>query len=1194
MFRYLNKIIRNDRLRKVAQSTGGQAAVVLILVIAIVLIFYAVSLNFGHMTQVKGMVTVASNTSASMLASSMASYTQSLSETQLGGTRKKCGWTGIFAALIVLIIMIIAILLAPETGGTSLAAGLAIAGMVLAGVSLVLQIVVIQPGITAAWNRITSKTLSLSNQIVENAIQSALSKTVTDGVSVPDVVDGDGDGLWVADPSSSPPYADRISRYAAYYTQRVKNVGEGPAEKIREFLDALEEFVHEGSDGWGIHDHMIADNCFGTSECHPCCVPDEVIIDDVLIEELRPEDCEDADWEFKCAAASPYGPTEYPWMYDPTYENPLNGFYSLRELIGKDDEHQDFYKYNVLTPSNPPLDWNPNRIPQNPHSSDDKGFYLEDATNFYIPLLQIPPLDYYPDIPENHKGIYPFFHKMADWGVDLSNLDPSVNPRECHWCDIRDSNCPECGDNGPHPHPVEITQLDLPDVPDFDPSTLVINTTNYVDGNNDGLLASGGVPGVDPPLWADKVDLPTGIIAKPEICAEGSLYPTPTDDGFWKPGSDQYCSSVWPYTVDCLKNAGICWEDLEFSCGCGDTGTSPEDFPDDALDNLYLGLGEFTAWAEALLTQGNEHPQILALNFTLWYPDAARWIEPSGAPCIVCDLENPPEGYLHVFLKEMIEMRDRIEGWITQEYRGSGCGEVWCVPDSCSLVQTDEKATFGSGNIDNIVACLNHNANYKGGNAERFEACYNVCSGCQEEDWASYPHCVLESSNLACGGTENSYLPRTLIPDFDPNEEFEPIDWELIRDYVGCPGSCQACYNPCGDECGDDCNSEYSTCRGVCSSDRTACKAACLPDDIVCTDACDVDYNDCRSDCISERSDCRDICDDVTAACKADCVCTDTGQNCMDDYGDTPDDPPSASVLAEIEEAKGSCAEDGSGTFLDKIERSIPEATNQVAKFQKRKEFLQGRLTEAKDIVDIFTNAIDKFEEFLTGPVEDLINTRANFDFEGQGIPNFAIYGWKGEDDPDGSYEGKWHIVKVDARITGHCDNSCGSDQKSEDPGWPWIRTYTKKVFGLSVRRCYELEDYEGSVKFRTTRYDEERASGVFNFPNGVPIWNFRTLHPKAPGGLSASAGGLGAACAGSFIKVFDDGSSTQGIYDDAFILNGLRDDGGNAACWNLANNLLTGGVVTETCAKYKWHGGRGKKEKDGQMDFEFVRCDDF
>jgi len=171
---------------------------------------------------------------------------------------------------------------------------------------------------------------------------------------------------------------------------------------------------------------------------------------------------------------------------------------------------------------------------------------------------------------------------------------------------------------------------------------------------------------------------------------------------------------------------------LANSCWCGEGAVDPSEFPDDPLDNLYVGLGEFTTWAEALLTLGNANLVTLANNFILWYPDAARWIEPLGFPCIVCDFENPPEGYLHVFLKEMIEMRDRVKGWIDQGYRGSDCSEVWCIPpDSCPLVQDDERATFGSGNVGDIVACLNHNVNSSGGNAARFQACFDACSGCQ-------------------------------------------------------------------------------------------------------------------------------------------------------------------------------------------------------------------------------------------------------------------------------------------------------------------------------------------------------------------------------------------------------------------------------------------------------------------------------
>ena len=74
----------------------------------------------------------------------------------------------------------------------------------------------------------------------------------------------------------------------------------------------------------------------------------------------------------------------------------------------------------------PPV-WDPNSVPQNLHSPGDEGFYLEDATKHYVPP------SYVPDVPERRMGIYPFFHKMANWGVELSGLDPGVNPTSFYF-----------------------------------------------------------------------------------------------------------------------------------------------------------------------------------------------------------------------------------------------------------------------------------------------------------------------------------------------------------------------------------------------------------------------------------------------------------------------------------------------------------------------------------------------------------------------------------------------------------------------------------------------------------------------------------------------------------------------------------------------------------------------------------------
>jgi len=137
-----------------------------------------------------------------------------------------------------------------------------------------------------------------------------------------------------------------------------------------------------------------------------------------------------------------------------------------------------------------------------------------------------------------------------------------------------------------------------------------------------------------------------------------------------------------------------------------------------------------------------------------------------------------------------------------------------------------------------------------------------------------------------------------------------------------------------------------------------------------------------------------------------------------------------------------------------------------------------------------------------------------------------------------------------------------------------------------------------GLVKFRITRYDEESRFGALNFPNGSLIWNFQTGHPKKPSTSAFSASGpngLHVNCRDEYIQTFDDASSTLGIYDEAFILNEL--DSNNQLCWRLANNLLSRGAVTETCAQYDWMGAwdpNDNKGEGGRMDFIFVPCRDF
>ena len=144
------------------------------------------------------------------------------------------------------------------------------------------------------------------------------------------------------------------------------------------------------------------------------------------------------------------------------------------------------------------------------------------------------------------------------------------------------------------------------------------------------------------------------------------------------------------------------------------------------------------------------------------------------------------------------------------------------------------------------------------------------------------------------------------------------------------------------------------------------------------------------------------------------------------------------------------------------------------------------------------------------------------------------------------------------------------------------------------MTRCYELVNTDGLVKFRVTRYDEEMDSALLTFPNGAPIWKPRSAHPYRPvtdAGFDAFQ--LGGYCNSSSVLEFADGTLTtqfagfpQGIYQGAFIMEkfiGAGQPGENYRCWNLAHNLLSRGMSSETCAQYMWAGNR--------MNFRFIPC---
>lgn len=1180
------------------KNKKGQVAVILILVTAVALIFYAVSLNFSRLSQTKTMTTIAADTGASYLASSMASYGQSVGMSIGNEDGRKCGPTGVVGVIIAIIAIIIIIV----TWGTT-APALApyiVAGLVLAIGGLVIEMAVVQPGITSQWNRIKEKTLSTRDQFIDNAIQGALQKVVTDPVLVPDLYDMDGDGKWAdaptallsGDPTNWP--QDRIGRFAFYYSKHLREITTRAPVDIQVFADALREFLYSNTDGWGIYDPYPnkSPGCV-TAQCDPCCVPDTVTIYGTLSPPLtdpptpglRPENCpdstNDAYWAGVCGVKSPYG-VNYPWVYDPYFENYGNAFVSFREQLGRDDEHQLFEK-DSGSPNGAQIR---NGFPSPPWVPPTN-FLLQDTTSYYTAPYYLPT--------DGRPGIFPFFYKAADWALDLRDRSPGVSRDHCYWSDYTNGyeNPLLCPGGLLLPAELAARKLNLP----RNPVTLTYNRNPYVD-NVDNNIAG------NPPLAPDKVIPPPKVLASSGVCAQNALTDPIGVDGFWKRGGDRFCSAAvdafgrpnYPYATQCAKNnpslsAGSPCPDGDCLCGetsSGGDAANPINFPDDVLDNLIYGLGDFIAWAQGLLAQG---PSALAMDFVYWYPDAAAWIEPGtvassavrGTDCFdqTCQKED---GYLVRWLKEIKMMINRLEAFRTTSYVGSGCDQVWCVPPGwCPAVQLDEAATFGNGNIEGVIACLDHNVNYKvgtaTGNAERFQACYDACSQC--------------TGAGNCGGVNAACdpLPRSLVPGFMPGDIYAAPDPGQVTTLSNCTATCSGCATTC--------DAQGVDCWKGCDLTSIACLGFCLPTDIPCINACN-----------TAKTACENACDVTKIACKNACQCA--GFFCNSPTFD-------ADVLAALKAAQGSCQ---NAIFMDGLAASYPEALNQVEKFRQRLSFLQNRQLELKYILDdVLIPARDKFQAFLNGPAKNLITARINYKAVNTGVPYQTIYAWRTRT-TDAPPTARWHIVRVDARLPGKCDDACNTAQTATgDPGWPRIESETR---GWGTSRCYMLKETNGVVKFRTTRFDENRGSSVF-FPNGVPLWEFSFFHPNRPPGDYTDAAndystvGLEVDCGGSIVEDLPGGipGSAQDIYDDAFILNERLDmvqDPGcivscenagdsaaviackslclpitNTICWDRIQRILTRGVTSERCAQYYWHKGT-----NWGMGFKFVPCKEF
>lgn len=193
------------------KSPSGQIAAVLTIIIAIIFLFIAITINIGKVSQAKTALTVATDGAALSLASILASTGHALSETYLEGGvfKSELNWIAVLGIVAIVVITIL-------TWGTgtlpAMAAFLgAAAPYAIAGLGIMVSASLIG---TSNWGQVMSRNMAEMNSeasLPETAIGYAFSLLVDDPELVVDVNDYDEDGRT----------DDKIPRFIAWYTHRL-------------------------------------------------------------------------------------------------------------------------------------------------------------------------------------------------------------------------------------------------------------------------------------------------------------------------------------------------------------------------------------------------------------------------------------------------------------------------------------------------------------------------------------------------------------------------------------------------------------------------------------------------------------------------------------------------------------------------------------------------------------------------------------------------------------------------------------------------------------------------------------------------------------------------------------------------------------------------------------------------------------
>ncbi len=1021
------------------------------------------------------------------------------------------------------------------------------------------------------------------------------------------------------------------------------------------------------------------------SVCNVCCVPENVVGSNPLNPiPLRPSCCaEDALARCGnaniCADYSPYG-AEHPYVYDETLENPYNNIVSFREKLGRDDENPDYFRKpgSLVDPLDATLDTSgvESKIRQQAHDPALGDFMPWDATGF--------PDN---DLLTGAYTFFNLGHKwIIDLNELSSAVSGKAEKEPCFWV-ANNQRIPseKCAPDWDYDHPLFISPeyngflfegMALPLYPDHttDLESVAgtveaygprINVETYVD------------PGID------IVTFPEGFVAENDQCAQTASDADPSI-GFWKAGADKYCSATFPYDTNCSKHTSPnCTEPngdeppISVDCSCVDPGANPAQFNEDSLDDIVYGLKDFVEFTDTILELNTSTFQ---RGLEQWYDTAAQWFEPAAGTgdCYACNtdsLGNPVDGRLHMIHKKIQMILARLILWRDTSYANDA---AWCMPASASSMADGEADTFDfnsngiDGDMEDVLACLNWNANDDPGvsfdregellDQASFEiddigTVISVALPSEMTDGeiignaSKFEHCALTCSQEACED-----LPRSMVElsSFSGNAGSRKDE---LEDLLACFYDCDECTarnvkfeNPRFDEFGDP----------VLEPDPGGAMEQAT--DPVTGDPLFEE----RIDPVTGLP----VLDPVTGEVIMDPVMVPVMIQVIDEYEPNCSNflqiqeplPPDNGltepidmkqlIINEIGEINSICRpsyeqdyrKGGQSGWIDRVRQSAFEAANQVPKFQKRAQYLSKIWAGINGLIEVLEPAERRFDAFLNGGYEDdsdpvaaelngavadLIRARRKLDNPDQTndaqLPYHVIYAW--QDPPkEGQLkeDAKWHVVRVDARVPGRCDDACGPTQAAGDKQiLPKVRAYDKGFLGTT--KCYELQDdtTSGVVKVRVTRFDGPRFEGedvrnVLSFPNGAPIWTFKTQNSKVleerrveieqiarslPGdcqvAVTRGPSGDPDAFAGAFMisnptqktRVVTVNDALDPTDEDYETVTEIPDPN-NAQlmqCWRRMTELLSVGVMSETCAQYYYHEGGDLKG----FSFQFVDCKD-